>query len=47
MLNLLLSLKNFNKLYKDQIILSHIVKKKININKLNIFSLKLIRNNWK
>ena len=45
MLNLLLSLKNFNKLYKDQITLSHIIKKIINIFKLNIFSLKLIKNN--
>ena len=53
--NISIQIMNYNtsniiyddKFYGDQIIISHIIKKIINIFKLNIFSLKLIMNNWK
>ena len=42
-----LNLTNINKFKKGLIILNHIVKKCINIIKLNIFSLNKIKNNYK
>ena len=46
-LNFMMNSRNFSKYKKEMIILDHLIKKTINILKLNIFSLKLIRNNYK